>query len=452
MKIFGTDGVRGLANTEPMTPETVLKLSKALVYYLKSNYSIDNPKILIGKDTRLSGYMFEQTLSAGITSMGADVYLVGPLPTPAISYLTTDMRADAGIVISASHNPYTDNGIKFFGPDGFKFEEAEEGKIEKILNEKKYLTDSSKTIGKAFRIDDASGRYIVYLKNTFPKGFNLNGIKIVLDCANGAGYKVSPLVFQELGAEVVLLSIFPDGKNINLNCGALYPDNLKKKVIQTNADIGIALDGDADRAIFIDDNGNVVDGDKILALCINDLIKNSNSSTDNNTFVFTEMSNIALCRFVKSMGANFILTSVGDKYVVKEMKQSKSKFGGEKSGHLIFMDHATTGDGTLSALQILSIMKKTGKSLFDLSNIIDLCPQLLVSIKVKEKTPFNKIPDLNKSLDKFNKKLGENGRINLRYSGTEKLARIMVEGDNESVINNIALELSNIIKKHIGVH
>jgi phosphoglucosamine mutase len=451
MNIFGTDGVRGLANTEPMTAETVLKLGKALVYYLKNVLSIDSPKILIGKDTRLSGYMFEQALSAGITSMGADVFLVGPLPTPAISYLTTDMRADAGIVISASHNPYTDNGIKFFGPDGFKFEEDVEDNIEKILNKKKYLNEVPKSIGKAFRIEDASGRYIVYLKNTFPKGFNLNGIKLVLDSANGAGYKVSPLVFAELGAETILLSNEPDGKNINLNCGALFPDNLKKKVLETNSDIGIALDGDADRSVFVDNKGNIVDGDKILALCINNLIKNKNTNTKNDIFVFTEMSNIALQKFVKSMNANFILTGVGDKHVVKEMRGSNCKFGGEKSGHYIFMDHSTTGDGTLSALQILSIMKKTGESLYDLSNIIDLYPQLLVNIKVKEKAPFESIPDLNESLNRCNSKLGDSGRINLRYSGTEKLARVMVEGDNKKVINDIATEISNIIEKHIGV-
>ena len=272
-----------------------------------------------------------------------------------------------------------------------------------------------------------------------------------MDCANGAGYKVSPLVFQELGAQVTLLSIDPDGKNINLNCGSLFPDNLKSKVIKTKSDIGIALDGDADRVVFVDSKGNIVDGDKILALCINNLINNSSTNTKNNIFVFTEMSNIALQKFVKSMNANFILTSVGDKHVVKEMRESNSKFGGEKSGHFIFMDHSTTGDGTLSALQILSIMKKTGKSLYDLSNIIDLYPQLLVNIKVKEKAPFKSIPDLTNSVNRCNTILGDNGRINIRYSGTEKLARVMVEGENEKVINDIALEISNIIKKHIGV-
>lgn len=449
MKIFGTDGVRGLANTEPMTAETVLKLGKALVYYLKEYLNINSPKILIGKDTRLSGYMFEQALSAGITSMGADVYLVGPLPTPAISYLTTDVRADAGIVISASHNPYTDNGIKFFSPDGFKFEEQTEQIIESILQEKKYLNRLPNSIGKAFRLQDASQRYTGYLKNTVPKNFDLHGMKIVLDCANGAGYKVAPVVLLELGAQVTTLSNDPDGKNINSNCGALFPDNLRNKVIKTKSDVGIALDGDADRAVFVDNKGNIVDGDKILALCINDLI-NNNGNKSNNTFVFTEMSNLALQRFVESNNAKFILTSVGDKYVVKEMRDSNSIFGGEKSGHYIFMDHSTTGDGILSALQILSIMKKTKKQLYDLSNIIDLYPQLLVSVKVKEKTPFHSIPLLNETLSRCNSRLGDNGRINLRYSGTEKLARVMVEGEDEQAINEVAAEISAIIDKHLG--
>lgn len=449
MKIFGTDGVRGLANTEPMTAETVLKLGKALVYYLKEYLNINSPKILIGKDTRLSGYMFEQALSAGITSMGADVYLVGPLPTPAISYLTTDVRADAGIVISASHNPYTDNGIKFFSPDGFKFEEQTEQIIESILQEKKYLHRLPNSTGKAFRLQDASQRYTGYLKNTVPKNIDLNGMKIVLDCANGAGYKVAPVVLLELGAQVTMLSNDPDGKNINSNCGALFPDNLRNKVIKTKSDVGIALDGDADRAVFVDNKGNIVDGDKILALCINYLI-NNNGNKSNNTFVFTEMSNLALQRFVESNNAKFILTSVGDKYVVKEMRDSNSIFGGEKSGHYIFMDHSTTGDGILSALQILSIMKKTKKQLYDLSNIIDLYPQLLVSVQVKEKTPFHSIPLLNETLSRCNSRLGDNGRINLRYSGTEKLARVMVEGEDEQAINEVAAEISAIIDKHLG--
>ncbi len=382
--------------------------------------------------------------------MGADAYLVGPLPTPAISYLTTDMRSDAGVVISASHNPYTDNGIKFFGPDGFKFEQKAEKKIETILLEKKYQTHKSSEIGKVHRINDASGRYVVYLKNTFPKEFNLHGMKVVLDCANGAGYKVSPLVFSELGAHVIVLSNEPDGKNINLNCGALFPDNLSKKVIETKADIGIALDGDADRAVFVDGNGDIVDGDKIMALCINEL--STNDSANNSTFVFTEMSNMALHKYVESKNAQFILTDIGDKYVVEQMRKSNSRFGGEKSGHYIFMDHSTTGDGTLSGLQILSIMKKSSKSLVDLSSIIDLYPQTIVSIRVKEKTPFDSISDFKSTLCKCNEILGENGRINYRYSGTEQLARVMVEGKNEKVINDVASELSSIIKRNIGVN
>jgi len=445
--IFGTDGIRGQANVEPMTAETVLKLGKSLIHYLQLNNDNKYQKVLIGKDTRLSGYMFEQSISAGIISMGTEVMLVGPIPTPAISFLTTDMRADAGVVISASHNPYYDNGIKFFDSSGIKFEESEENEIENILINRSYLNNPSSELGKAYRIDDASGRYVCYLKNTFNKKYNLNGLKIVLDCSNGAGYKVSPLVLEELGAQVIALSIKPDGKNINLDCGALYPDNVSKTVIQDNADLGIALDGDADRVIFIDHKGNVIDGDKILAICINNIVKEYGN---NNTFVITEMSNLSLQRFIESLGSRFIVTQVGDKHVVNEMIKSKSKFGGEKSGHLIFLDYSYTGDGTLAALQVLSIMINSGKSLYDLSKIIDLYPQILVNVKVHEKIPFKDIPELDKYIKSSQNLLGKNGRINLRYSGTEKLARIMVEGQDHNIINNVVNELSSIINQHIG--
>ena len=450
MKIFGTDGVRGLANTEPMTPETVLKLGKSLVHYLRINLRIKSPKILIGKDTRLSGYMFEQALSAGFISMGASVYLVGPLPTPAIAYLTRNINADAGVVISASHNPYTDNGIKFFGSDGFKLEDIAENIIEDILVNKKYQQIDHSQIGKAHRIDDASFRYVSYLKNTFPNNHNLSDLKIVVDCANGAGYKVCPQILKELGAQVTVLSDNPDGKNINLNCGALFPKELCKKVIETGSDIGIALDGDADRCVFVDHHGDVVDGDRVIALCVNEMLSQKDLKDD--IFVFTQMSNMALQNYVDSKNAKFILTDVGDKYVVDQMKKCNSMFGGEKSGHYVFMEHSTTGDGILSALQILSIMKKNNKTLSDLSNILNLYPQTLVNIKVKDKPPFETISNLNESLCKCNKMLGKNGRINLRYSGTEQLARVMVEGENEQSIHEIASELANIINKEIGVN
>ena len=447
-RYFGTDGIRGLANYEPMTAETVLKLGKSLVHYLKTVKGSGCKNILIGKDTRLSGYMFEQAISAGIISMGSNVQLLGPIPTPAISFLTTDMRADAGIVISASHNPYQDNGIKFFDSKGLKFEEKSENIIENILIKKEYLQSNGDGIGKAFRIDDASGRYIVYLKNTFPKNYNLKGIKIVIDCSNGAAYKVSPLVLSELGAEVITMSNKPDGKNINHNCGALHPENLQKRVVEEKADMGIALDGDADRVIFVDNRGNIVDGDKILALVIDDIVDRFGAR---NSFVITEMSNISLHRFIESKKADYYITQVGDKYVVNEMIKCKSRFGGEKSGHLIFMDYSNSGDGTLSAIQLLAIILRKSKSLFELSHIIDLYPQLLVNIKVKNKIPFGKIPKLNRLVKTSKKALGEEYRINIRYSGTEMLARVMVEGEDEVKISNVARDISNIIEKHIGI-
>jgi len=448
IKYFGTDGIRGLANYEPMTAETVLKLGKSFVHYLNKRSGSVSKNILIGKDTRLSGYMFEQAISAGIISMGSNVQLLGPIPTPAISFLTTDMRADAGIVISASHNPYQDNGIKFFDNNGLKFEEKSEAIIENILIKKQYLQSDSNGIGKAFRIDDASGRYIVYLKNTFPKHYNLKGIKIVIDCSNGAAYKVSPLVLSELGAEVISLSNKPDGKNINNNCGALYPENLQKRVLEEKADIGIALDGDADRVIFVDNKGNIVDGDKILALGISDIVERFGND---NSFVITEMSNISLHRFIESKKADYYVTQVGDKYVVNEMIKRNSKFGGEKSGHLIYMDYSNSGDGTLSAIQLLSIILRKNRSLYELSKIIDLYPQLLVNIKVKNKIPFSKIPKLNRIVKTSMESLGEEYRINIRYSGTEMLARVMVEGVDEGKINNVARDISSIIEKHIGL-
>lgn len=448
MKLFGTDGVRGIANTEPMTPETVLKLGKSLVYHLIAYKHVKHPKIVIGKDTRLSGYMFEQTLSAAITSMGADVYLVGPLPTPAISFITTSMRADAGVVISASHNPYTDNGIKFFASDGFKFDEHNEQQIEDILFSKEYQIINNSEIGKAFRINDAQGRYISYLKNTVPADFNLHGIKIVLDCANGAGYKVAPAVFEELGAEVITIFNEPDGKNINTKNGALYPQELCETVKNSNADIGIALDGDADRAVFVDSLGRVIDGDEIIAMCIRYFRDNGNAC---NTFVFTEMSNIALQKYVKSLGSEFVLTDVGDKYVVDKMRETGSVFGGEKSGHYIFMDYSTTGDGILSALQVLYITNRCIDDLHNISDILELYPQLLLSVKVREKAPFDSIPALAEEIDICSKILGDDGRINLRYSGTEQLLRVMVEGKDKDQINKIASDISQIINKHIGV-
>jgi len=450
-RLFGTDGIRGVANSYPMTPEISLKLGKALTYVLKKDNTDDHRlKVVIGKDTRLSGYIFEQTLSAGIASMGADVLFVGPLPTPAIAFLTNNMRADAGIVISASHNPFEDNGIKFFDRFGFKLQDEKELEIEEIISSGMVedLWSNTKEIGKAFRVDDAPGRYLVFVKNTFLKDETLEGIKIVLDCANGASYKVSPLVFQELGAKVISIGVNPNGKNINTDCGSLNPELLKLKVLETGADIGIALDGDADRVVFCDEKGQEVDGDKIIAIFAKEMIEGGN--LNNKTIVSTVMSNMALENFVREMGGNFIRTQVGDRYVVEEMRRRGCNFGGEKSGHLIFLDHTTTGDGTLAGLQILSIMKRREKNLSELSNVIDLFPQILVNLRVLEKKPIERITSVRNLISLWERKLNGKGRINVRYSGTEPIVRVMVEGEDDQLINGIAYEIAHELQREIG--
>jgi phosphoglucosamine mutase len=450
-RLFGTDGIRGIANLHPMTPEISLRLGKALVSILKHDKSDDKRlKVVVGKDTRLSGYIFEQAISAGIASMGADVLLVGPLPTPAVAFLTTNMRADAGIVISASHNPFEDNGIKLFDRFGFKLQDEKELEIEELISSDRIdnLRVRGTEIGKSFRVDDAPGRYVVFVKNTFSKDLTLDGIKIVLDCANGASYRVSPLVFQELGAELTTVGVSPDGRNINTNCGSLNPELLKQRVLETGADIGIALDGDADRVVFCDEIGNVVDGDKIIAVLADEMI--SSSSLSKNTVVATIMSNMALEIFLKDRGCHLVRTQVGDRYVVEEMRRRGCNFGGEKSGHLIFLNHGTTGDGTLAALQILSIMKSTGRNLSELTTIIDLFPQLLINVRVKEKRPFSDIPMITQLISSKEKEFNGQIRINLRYSGTEPLARIMVEGEDDVTVKEIAEEIANEVDRHIG--
>lgn len=452
-RLFGTDGIRGLANQDPMTPEMSLKLGKALTYTLKQNKKNSyKPKIVIGKDTRLSGYIFEQALSSGIASMGADVLLVGPLPTPAIAFITTSMRADAGIVISASHNPYEYNGIKIFDRFGFKLPDEKEMEIEDLIynGDEKLVKSSPDEIGKAFRIDDAPGRYVVFAKNSFPADLTLEGIKLVLDCANGAAYKVSPLIFQELGAQLLTIGVNPNGKNINTDCGSLNPELLREKVLKSGADLGIALDGDADRVIFCDEKGNIIDGDKIIAICAREMIEKG--KLKGNAIIATLMSNMALERFIRDQGVEFIRTQVGDRYVVEEMRARNSNLGGEKSGHIIFLDHTTTGDGTLAALQVLGIMKAKEKSLSELATIIDLYPQVLLNVRVEEEKDLNKIPELRKQIKKNEDRLNGKGRINIRFSGTEPISRVMVEGEDESLINEIAQELAQTIEKELGVN
>lgn len=451
-RLFGTDGIRGVANSFPMTPEIVLRLGKALGFILneKNKANSHRPKVIVGKDTRLSGYLFEQAISSGISSMGADVLLVGPLPTPAIAFLTANMRADAGIVISASHNPYQDNGIKIFDGKGFKLPDEKEMEIEDIiLNEDEdILIGSYKNIGKSKRIDDAAGRYIVFVKKTFPNSLSLDGLKIVIDCANGSGYRVGPIVLEELGSEVVSIGINPDGKNINTNCGSLNPDLLKEKVLESKADLGIALDGDADRVIFCDEKGQEVDGDKILAICTEEML--DRKLLRKPEIVATQMSNMGLEFFLNNKGIRLHRTPVGDRYVIETMREKDINLGGEKSGHIIFLDHTTTGDGLLASLQVLAIMKRLEKPLSELAKSIDLFPQILKNVQINEKVPLDSINGLNDLVSGYSDDLGNKGRINIRYSGTEPIARVMVEGEDKHFINQIASDITNLIEEKLG--
>lgn len=439
-ELFGTDGVRGVANIEPMTVETAMALGQAVAYSFRNHSG--RHKIVIGKDTRLSGYMFETALSAGICSMGGDVLLVGPLPTPGIAFLTHSMRADAGVVISASHNPYQDNGIKFFGRDGFKLPDGLEAKIEMLMlgDHLKEVRPPSPQIGRAHRIDDATGRYIVYLKNTFPGDLSLEGLRIVIDCANGAAYRIAPQVFQELGADVIPVGVTPNGLNINDKCGSLYPELVSAKVKEHQADLGISLDGDADRVIVVDHRGEVVDGDRIMAICAEELARKK--KLKKNTVVATVMSNIGLELFLRERKIRMARAPVGDRYVVEAMRAGGYNFGGEQSGHLIFLDHATTGDGVLAALQVLAVMVGSGKRIADLGNKMVTLPQILVNLKLKHRVPLESLPRFQKAKAEFEKKLGGRGRILVRYSGTEPLLRIMVEGEDrketERIVNALA--------------
>ncbi len=445
-KLFGTDGVRGKANIYPMNAETALKLGKASAAVFMNGKK--RHKIVIGKDTRISCYMIENALTSGILSMGVDVLLVGPMPTPAISHLTKSFGADAGIVISASHNPADDNGIKLFDKDGFKLSDETEKKIEELaFSEIKVEHITGELLGRAKRIDDAQGRYIEFAKNSIDN-LSLKGLKIVLDCANGAAYKVSPLIFEELGAQVITINNNPNGLNINDECGALYPEQMKKFVIQYNADIGIALDGDADRVIMVDENANEIDGDQIMALCALNLIRDK--KLKNNTIVVTDYSNLGLDKAIKNANGNVVRVRNGDRYVVEEMRKYNYNLGGEQSGHIIFLDYTTTGDGTISALQVLRIMKKTGKKLSELARCMKKLPQLMVNVNVKKKIDFEKMPKVMEKINKAKKKLKNNGRIIVRYSGTQNIARIMVEGINEKEIRKYTKEIADEIKKQTG--
>ncbi len=455
-KIFGTDGVRGTANVEPVTAETALKLGRAAAHIFKNLESRPRGrgrhKIVIGKDTRLSGYMLENAISSGILSMGVDVLFIGPLPTPGVAYVTRSLRADAGLVITASHNLYEDNGIKFFGADGYKLDDKIENEIENLVfsGDIENIRPTAGEIGKAVRIDDALGRYIEFAKSSFPKNLSLEGLRIVVDCGNGAAYKSTPCVLRELGAEVVVFGNQPDGKNINAACGSMFPENLCKKVSEHQAHIGIAHDGDADRVLLCDENGKLIDGDDIMAIAALDML--AQKTLAEKTLVATVMSNAGLETAIKSAGGKMIRTAVGDKNVIDEMLKHGFSFGGEQSGHLIFRDFGTTGDGLVAALQILRIMKAKNLPLSKLAKCWTRFPQLVTNVKVREKIPFEKIDGVTKFVAAAEKELkSAGGRVLLRYSGTEPKARLLLEGRDAKVLENWSKKICGAIQKQIGI-
>jgi phosphoglucosamine mutase len=447
-KLFGTDGVRGVANEEPMTGEMAIQIGRATAYLFRNTKG--RHRIVLGKDTRLSGYMLETALASGICSMGADVLLVGPLPTPGIAFITVDMRADAGVVISASHNPFSDNGIKIFAGNGFKLPDELEQTIEELIfsGKLKGLRPTGIEVGKAFRIDDAAGRYAVFLKHTFPEQLTLEGLKIAVDCANGAAYRVAPTVLEELGAEVACVGVEPDGENINLNCGSLHPEVISRLVVEKGADLGLTLDGDADRVIFTDHTGEVIDGDHIMAICALDMMREG--ALKKKTLVATVMSNMGLEVVLKDAGGTMVRAPVGDRYVVEEMLNGGYNLGGEQSGHIVFLDHNTTGDGMLTALQVLAIMQKKGVPLAELAKVMVPFPQTLRNVQVKNKKNFSQTPQIQRMIKECQKELGERGRILIRYSGTEPVLRIMIEGENEQTIARMADAMAETVQKALG--
>jgi phosphoglucosamine mutase len=406
--------------------------------------------VLIGKDTRLSGYVFESALTSGFCAAGMDVFMVGPMPTPAISFLTKNMRANLGVVISASHNPFMDNGIKFFDKDGFKLPDHVEDEItEMVMNpDMKWDIPLPEAIGRAAKIEDSAGRYIVYLKHSFPSQLTLDGVRIVLDCANGATYKVAPLIFEELGAKVFKLGNDPDGLNINRQCGSLYPGVAASKVLETGADIGLALDGDGDRLIVVDENGHILDGDQIMAICAMDLMERG--ALPGNTLAATVMSNMALEVFMREKGGRLIRTPVGDRYVVEAMRQHGVALGGEQSGHIIFMEHSTTGDGILAALQLLRIMRERDKSLSELAGLLQPFPQKLVNVHVERKIPFEEVPSIHKAIADAEDRLKGRGRVLLRYSGTEPVARVMVESEDDELVDTLIQTLAHEVEQGLA--
>jgi phosphoglucosamine mutase len=451
--MFGTDGVRGVANVGEMTAENVLEIGRATAHVCKSQRHVNKDqrrRIVIGKDTRASGYMLENALSAGICSMGVDVFLLGPLPTPGIAFTTMSMRADAGLVLSASHNPFEDNGIKIFGGDGYKLVDEMEDQIEDIIRNGilKEHRSTSNDVGRAKRIDDAIGRYIVFCKNTFPNELSLEGLRIVLDCANGATYKVAPIIFQELGAEVFAIHNSPDGTNINEKCGSQHTEDLVAKVRETRADLGLAFDGDGDRLIAVDEKGRELTGDHIIAILAKHM--HGEGRLKNNRVVTTIMSNFGFVKAMEKLGIALDQANVGDRYVLKQMLETGSVLGGEASGHVICGEFHTTGDGIIAALQLLRVMQETKKKLSELANVMQLFPQKLINVTVSDKPPLEEVSSIQDSIKKAEKTLGDQGRILIRYSGTQSMCRVMVEGPTVAMTDTLASDLSKTVSRALG--
>ncbi len=450
MKLFGTDGIRGRVNRFPMTPENVLRVGMATASVLRKDYG--RHMVLMGKDTRLSGYMIESALTSGICAKGMDVTLVGPIPTPGVAFLTRALRLDAGIVISASHNPFEDNGIKIFSSEGFKLSDELEQEIEKLIANGDFPARrvTGDRIGKAFRLDDATGRYIEYIKSTIPRGMDLEGLKIVVDSANGAAYKVTPVLLRELGAEVLSINDKPNGVNINDNCGSLHLECTIKAVRENNAHIGIAHDGDADRTLFIDEKGNIIDGDVILGVIASEFKKDD--KLKGSGIVATVMSNLGLEKYLSGQGIELFRTKVGDRYVVEEMIKNGCNIGGEQSGHIILFDYNTTGDGPITALQVLSLMRKKNRLVSELTAGIELYPQVLLNVPVSERRDYKKIPEVTKAIDESIRRLGNKGRLLVRPSGTEPKIRVMVEAEDFAMAQGAAEDVAEVIRRHVGAN
>lgn len=449
-RLFGTDGVRGVANQPPMTAEMVLEIGRATAHVCKQHKERRHT-IVIGKDTRISGYMLESALTAGICSMGVDVLLVGPMPTPGIAFITRSMRADAGLVISASHNPYQDNGIKIFSRTGYKLPDAEEEAIENLISSGriKDIRPTAAEIGKVRRIEDALGRYIVFCKNTFPESISLEGLKLVLDCGNGATYRAAPIIFSELGADVTAIHCDPDGININDNCGSQHTESLRAKVRDLGADVGLAFDGDGDRLIAVDEKGQELTGDHILLICAKAL-KEAGRLT-NNLAVTTVMANFGFFVAARKLGIEAGVAPVGDRYVLEMMKDKGAVIGGESSGHMIFLDHHTTGDGLISALQLLAVLRASGRKLSELASIMSVTPQKMINVDVREKPDLATLEPVQQAIRAAESELKEEGRVLVRYSGTQKMCRVMVEGPTEAITDRLTREIAEVVRACIGV-